>query len=220
MTVLLGCEESQEVCKEYRKLGHEAFSNDLDDCSGGHPEWHLKMDFFEAVKLRRWDVVITFQPCTDLTVSGAKWFQSKRLSGVQEKSIRFFFEVWKVSDLSENPIGILNGGKYIKQWFPELYQEMIDYGFPFKPNQIIQPWQFGHGITKSTCIWINPDSKIKALIPTEIVSGRDPAIWKMPPSKDRAKKRSKTFSGIAKAIASQCVLKEHDLRLQSREICR
>jgi len=213
LRVLVACEESQAVTKEFRRLGHEAFSCDLLPCSGGHPEWHVRADIFElagAIKfytedlkdhlISDWDLVISFQPCTDLTVSGARWFPGKRESGSQEASIRFFLEVWKFSNCSENPIGIINGGNYIKKWFPELFIEMQDAGFPFSPSQIIQPWQFGHGETKSTCLWLNglPD-----LIPTEIVSGREQRVWKMPPGPDRAKLRSKTFPGIATAMAEQ-----------------
>lgn len=198
--VLIGCEESQAVCKAFRDLGFEAYSCDLLECSGGHPEWHLQMDFFDAYQLIKPDLTITFQPCTDLTVSGAKWFEQKRKSGSQEKAIRFFFEVWKISDCSENPIGILNGGKYVKKWFPELYEEMILAGFPFKPTQIIQPWQFGHGETKATCLWLKELPELK---PTNIVDGREQRVWKLPPSKDRAKLRSKTYSGIANAMAEQ-----------------
>src|SRR5687768_16975343 len=119
MKILLGCEESQAVCVEFRKLGFEAYSCDLLPCSGGHPEWHFQEDIFSVYNNRGpWGLVITFQPCTDLTVSGARWFEAKRNNGSQEKSIRFFFEVWKISNCSENPIGIMNGGKYIKKWFP------------------------------------------------------------------------------------------------------
>jgi len=94
----------------------------------------------------------------------------------------------------------MNGGLYIKKWFPELWKQMKDYGFPFNPTQIIHPWQFGHGETKSTCLWLKGLPK---LVPTNIVSGREQRIWKLPPTSDRAKIRSKTFSGIAKAMASQ-----------------
>ncbi|MDW0150018.1 MAG: hypothetical protein QOK89_06515 [Nitrososphaeraceae archaeon] len=108
--------------------------------------------------------------------------------------------MWYYSHCSENPIGIMNGGKYIKKWFPETYKHMAMNGFPFEPDQIIQPWQFGHGETKSTCLWLN---RLPKLAPTNIVEGREQRIWKMPPSKDRAKLRSKTYGGIAKSMANQ-----------------
>lgn len=198
--ILIACEESQTVCKAFREKGIESYSCDLLECSGGHPEWHLQMDIFDAYKLKEWSLVISFQPCTDLAVSGAKHFWYKRQDGRQEKSIRFFFEVWKISNCSENPIGIMNGGEYIKKWFPDLYSEMVDYGFPFMPDQIIQPWQFGHGETKATCLWLKNLPKLK---PTNIVEGREQRIWKLPPSENRAKIRSKTFPGIATAMAEQ-----------------
>src|SRR5690606_32721840 len=154
MKVLIACEESQAVTKEFRRLGHTAYSCDILPCSGGHPEWHLQMDVFEAYRLRTWDFVISFPPCTDLTVSGARWFEDKRKSGDQERSIEFFFKVWEISDIVENPIGVLNKRDYILKWFPDLYHRMDAMGFPFKPSQIIQPWQFGHGETKATCLWI------------------------------------------------------------------
>lgn len=200
MKILIGCEESQAVMLEFRKRGHDAYSCDILPCSGGYPEYHLQMDIVFAYNYTKWDKVISFQPCTDLTVSGARWFEEKRNSGSQEKGIRFFFDVWNISNCSENPIGIMNGGKYIKQWFPFLYQEMINEGFPFKPDQIIQPWQFGHGETKATCLWLNG---LPNLEPTDIVEGREQKMWKLPSSKDRAKLRSKTYPGIAKAMAQQ-----------------
>ena len=209
MRILVGCEESQEVCKAFREDGHEAFSCDLLDCSGGHPEWHIKGDIFEALK-EKWDYIITFQPCTDLAVSGARWFEEKRKNGSQEKSIRFFFEVWKYSNCSENPVGILNGGDYVKKWFPELYEEMTEAGFPFKPSQIIQPYQFGDPATKTTCLWLKG---LPALWAMNVVnkgerhitkSGKSlPKWYNLPPSSDRGILRSKTFPGIAKAMVYQ-----------------
>jgi hypothetical protein len=217
ITALVGCEESQAVTIALRKKGIRAFSCDTLPCSGGHPEWHIQDDIFNVINggsftvakdysfedyeiVYKWDRVITFQPCTDLTVSGARWFEKKRLSGEQEQSIRFFYEVWKFSNCSENPIGIINGGEYIKKWFPILYEEMKAGGFPFKPSQIIQPWMFGHGETKATCLWLRD---LPNLIPTNIVEGREQNIWRMAPGPDRAKMRSKTFPGIAEAMADQ-----------------
>lgn len=200
LRVLVACEESQAVTKEFRELGHEAYSCDILPCSGGHPEWHIQGDAIEVIKSKEWNRVISFQPCTDITVSGARWFEEKRNNGSQEKSIRFFFEIWKRSHCSENPIGILNSEKYVSRWFPDLFLEMKAYGFPFKPTQIIQPWQFGHGEQKATCLWLRDLPK---LVPTDIVEGRDQRIWKLPPSPDRGKLRSKTFPGIARAMAEQ-----------------
>lgn len=188
MKVLVACEESQAVCKEFRRLGHEAFSCDLQECSGGHPEWHIKGDIRDVLRHELtqpiWDMVIAFPPCTDLAVSGARYFKQKREDGRQEFSINFFefFTYLKTPKVAiENPIGIMS----------TRYR---------KPDQIIQPWQFGHGETKATCLWLK---ELPKLVPTDIVDGREQTTWKMPPSPDRAKLRSKTFPGIAKAMAEQ-----------------
>ena len=200
MKVLVKCEESQAVTIEMRSKGHDAFSCDLLPCSGGHPEWHYQCDVLEAVKFCKWDLVISFPPCTDLAVSGARWFEQKRNSGDQRSSILFFLNVWRYSNCLENPIGIMNDGQYVKKWFPKLFEYAEFIGFPWKPDQIIQPWQFGHGETKATCLWLKGLPKLQ---PTEIVEGREQRVWKMPPSADRGKLRSKTYSGIAKAMAEQ-----------------
>lgn len=183
MRVLVACEESQAVTKELRRLGHEAYSCDIEPCSGGHPEWHLQQDVTQLLKIR-WDMVIAFPPCTDLAVSGARYFEQKRKDGRQQKSIEFFMMFANCGcpkTAIENPIGIMSG----------IYR---------KPDQIIQPWQFGHGETKRTCLWLKGLPKLK---PVDIVPGREQRIWKMPPGKDRAKTRSKTYPGIAKAMAEQ-----------------
>jgi|SRR5882672_2669930 len=183
MIALFGCEESQECTKAFRERGIEAYSNDLEECSGGHPEWHLKMDVFEALAEINPDLFVCFPPCTDLAVSGAKHFAWKRANGQQQRSIDFFLQFTKRKGMwaIENPIGIMS----------TIYR---------KPNQIIQPWQFGHGEVKSTCLWLND---LPLLQPTNIVSGRYPKVWKMGPSANRAKLRSKTYPGIALAMAEQ-----------------
>lgn len=182
MKVLVACEESQVVCMAFREVGHEAYSCDLQDCSGGHPEWHIKGNVIPLLE-QDWDMVIAFPPCTDLAVSGARWFKEKLLDGRQQRSIDFFmqFTRLKCKWAIENPIGIMST-KYRK------------------PDQIIQPYMFGHGEVKSTCLWLY---KLPLLSPTEIVAGREERIWKMPPHPERSKMRSKTYSGIAKGMASQ-----------------
>lgn len=199
MKILLACEESQAVCKEFRLLGHEAYSCDILPCSGGHPEWHIQNDV-RAIIVQKWDLVISFPPCTHLAVSGAKHFEKKRLSGEQHEAIMFFLALYNNSNVLENPIGIMNGGEYVKKWFPFEYKLGLDLGLWSNKPQIIQPWQFGHGETKATCLWLKGLPK---LIPTNIVEGREGKVWRMPPSPDRAKLRSKTYSGIAKAMAEQ-----------------
>lgn len=182
MRILVACEESQEVTKAFREKGHQAFSCDIIECSGGHPEWHIQADV-KSILFDGWDLVLAFPPCTDLAVSGARWFKEKQADGRQQRSIAFFLEFTKLSCpwAIENPVGIMSTH----------YR---------KPDQIIQPWQFGHGETKATCLWLN---RLPLLISTNIVGGREQRIWKLPPSEDRAKLRSKTFYGIAKAMADQ-----------------
>lgn len=194
MRILVGCEESQEVTKALRELGFEAFSCDLQECSGGKPEWHLQMDVFEAIKLG-WDMAIFFPTCTYLTISANKWYkdQPPRKSGTlvgQERrdarieAIDFFMrlyncEIPKVA--IENPIGVMSSEFR-------------------KPDQVLQPWMFGHGETKATCLWLKGLPK---LIPTNIVEGRVQRLHLLPKTKNRAKLRSKTYPGIAKAMAEQ-----------------
>jgi len=181
--ILVACEESQAVTIEMRRLGHEAYSCDIEPCSGGHPEWHLQVDALELLKMK-WDMILAFPPCTHLAVSGARYFEQKRKDGRQQAAIDFFMRFANADCPKiaiENPVGIMSS-----VWR--------------KPDQIIQPWQFGHGETKKTCLWLKG---IPLLVPTNIVDGREQRIWKMPPSEDRAKNRAKTFPGIARAMAEQ-----------------
>lgn len=183
MRILVACEESQAVTIELRKLGHEAYSCDILPCSGGNPEWHLQQDVTPLLK-EKWDMIIAFPPCTHLAVSGARWFAEKRADGRQQAAVDFFMAFVKADCKKiaiENPIGIMS----------TTYR---------KPDQIIQPWQFGHGETKATCLWLKA---LPTLQPTQIVDGRKQRVWRMPPSADRAKLRSKTFPGIARAMAEQ-----------------
>lgn len=184
MRILIGCEESQVVCKSFRARGHEAYSCDILPCSGGKPEWHIRGDVRIIMQREHWDMMIAFPPCTHLAVSGARWFPEKRLDGRQQSGIDFFMSMIHAPiDMIgvENPIGIMSG----------IYR---------KPDQIIQPWMFGHGETKATCLWLK---NLPKLTPTNIVDGREGRIWKMPPSKDRARLRSITLQGIAEAMSLQ-----------------
>lgn len=208
MRILVACEESQAVTIELRKLGHEAYSCDIQECSGGHPEWHIQADALDVADRESWDLIISFQPCTDISVSGARWFKNKRGDGAQEASIRFFFEMWKRSNCSENPIGILNKPDYTKKWFPALYEEMIAAGFPFKQTQIIQPYHHGHTETKATCLWLRGLPKLKKSNDVEEEFRRLPKskthkVHRCPPGPNRSKIRSLTYQGIAKAMAEQ-----------------
>ncbi len=206
MKAIIGCEESQAVTIAFRNLGYEAYSCDILPCSGGHPEWHIQADIIEVLTYGHnglFDLAISFPPCTDLSVSGARWFEKKRLSGEQESSINFFLDVWELSDSVENPVNIMTGHKYIKKWFPEIYERILDIKFPMSPSDVIQPWQFGHGETKKTLLWRRRALSAIPLRPTKIVEGREQRIWKLPPTADRGMLRSKTYTGIAQAMAEQ-----------------
>ncbi len=182
--ILIGCEESQVVCQAFRSLGFsEAFSCDILPTSGKNPEWHIQGDVRDVLE-EHWDLIIAFPPCTNLCVSGARWFKEKIADGRQQSSIDFFmlFANHPCDKIAiENPVGIMS-----TKWR--------------KPNQCVQPFMFSHGETKKTCLWLKG---LPNLIPTDIVSGREQKIWKMGPSPDRAKLRSKTYQGIAKAMAEQ-----------------
>ena len=197
MKVLIACEESQEVCKAFRAKGHAAYSCDILPCSGGHPEWHFEYDLKQSYEIpqmfEHWDLIIAHPPCTYLTNSGVRWMYvqgtrikiEKRWNLMREAAV--FFNHLKnlpVKKIAvENPIPHKHAKELIGQY-----------------DQLIQPWQFGHGETKATCLWLKNLPELK---PTNIVPGRLQNIWRMGPSKDRAKLRSKTFPGIAKAMAEQ-----------------
>jgi len=182
--ILVACEESQVVTVEFRKLGFAAFSADLQPTSGKHPEWHYQQDVIPLLK-KKWDMIIAFPPCTHLAASGARWFAEKRADGRQQAAIEFFMEFVYANSMRiciENPVGIMS-----TVWK--------------KPDQYIEPWQFGHGEVKKTGLWLK---NLPLLIPTKIVSGRVSTVMRMGPQiKERAKLRSKTYPGVAKAMAKQ-----------------
>lgn len=191
--VLVVCEESQAVTKEFRKLGFEAFSCDLQECSGGYPEWHFQEDLFEVIKREpKFDLIIAHPPCTHIAVSGARHFKEKIADGRQQDAIDFFMKITQidVKHLAiENPVCIMS-----TKWR--------------KPDQIIQPWQFGDEFQKTTCLWLKGLPKLEH---TNIVgkgefvtfkSGKKMSAW-MANSFGDGKKRSKTFNGISKAMAEQ-----------------
>lgn len=215
--ILIACEESQAVCKAFRERGFECYSCDIQECSGGRPEWHIMGDCLPLINGHcefvtmdgekhkidsKWDLLIAHPPCTDLAVSGARHFARKRADGSQQRSINFFLE-FTTADCDhvaiENPICIMSS----------IYR---------KPDQIIQPWQFGHPVSKKTCLWLKG---LPLLQPTNVVEpgkvdkhgftegaalqmARDEngkiLSWNDPRT---AKARSKTFAGIAKAMAEQ-----------------
>ncbi len=184
MKVLVACEESQAVTIELRKLGHEAYSCDIESCSGGHPEWHIQDDvrpllnpknyMFYCVHTQngkevwlpdKWDMIIAFPPCTHLAVSGAAHFENKRKDGRQKEAIEFFMKFINADCEKiavENPVGIISG-TYISKYFSDL---ALKYGLPIKPAQQIQPYEYGDKAQKKTCLWLKGLPKLE---PTCIV---------------------------------------------------
>lgn len=192
MRVLVACEESGVVREAFRNNGHDAYSCDILESSHPSP-YHIQGDVSKILD-DGWDLIVAHPPCTHLAVSGARWFPEKIKNGTQQAAIDFALMLWGSSCQKlalENPVSILS--TVIR-----------------KPDQIIQPWMFGHEATKTTCLWLKG---LPPLIPTQIVgkgeskvfsSGRKMQSWyNLPPSPNRAKLRSKTFYGIAQAMADQ-----------------
>lgn len=209
MRVLVACEESQRVCKAFRDKGHEAYSCDIVDCSGGHPEWHIKDDVLKHLD-ENWDLIIAHPPCTHLAVSGARHFEEKRKDGRQREAIEFFCKLLNCKCeklVVENPVCIISG-EYIKKYYPDLCEK---YNLPRKPTQKIQPYEFGHPYIKTTCLWIKGLPKLK---PTNVLT-KPEGGWLnqcFTPSGryggfasnfSGSEERSKTFEGIALAMAEQ-----------------
>lgn len=186
MRVLVACEESQTVCKAFRERGHEAYSCDIQECSGGHPEWHLRMDCFKAIHLGAWDMMIAHPPCKYLAWSGERW-----LTGNPERqSLRAdAFEFFKALYYQNIPMIAIENS--LSLFLERSWQ---------KPDQKIHPFHFGDPFRKTTCLWLRG---LKPLVPTNITFRREPSVHNMWPSKDRAKLRAKTFPGIARAMADQ-----------------
>lgn len=183
--ILVACEYSAVVRDAFRARGLDAWSCDLLPTEGD-PRWHMQCNVFDAIAAappsRRWDLMIAHPPCQYLAVSGARWFKDRQ----QEQADALDF-VWSLMNAPirhiaiENPISVISSR--IK-----------------KPSQIIQPWQFGHGETKATCLWLK---NLPLLVPTDIVDGREPRVHHASPGPDRWKERSRTLPGIAKAMADQ-----------------
>lgn len=181
MKVLVACEFSGIVRQAFRNKGHYAWSCDLLP-SEDNSDFHYQMDIFKLLKNSVWDLMIAHPPCTHLAVSGARWFKDKKEE--QRQALRFVrllltSPVHRIA--LENPISVISSK--IR-----------------KPDQIIQPWQFGHGETKATCLWLK---NLPKLLPTNVVEGRLAKVHLMPPGPDRWKERSRTYQGIANAMAEQ-----------------
>lgn len=182
MRVLVGCEYSGRVRQAFRDLGHDAWSCDLLE-SEDDSRFHIQGDVLTLLS-GGWDLAIFHPPCTHLAVSGARHFAAKAESGVQGEALEFvrMLLAAPIERIAlENPVSIISSR--IR-----------------KPDQIIQPWQFGHGETKATCLWLK---NLPPLMPTNIVEGREPKVHYMPPGPNRWKERSRTYSGIAEAMAKQ-----------------
>lgn len=207
MKILLACEESQIVTKAFRAFGHEAYSNDIIECSGGHPEWHLQMDVFEAIKLIKPDMMIAFPPCTFLTVSANRSYVNNPKRWMERVNALVFVHELMNTDIDkiaiENPIGAISS--HIR-----------------KPDQIINPYYFGDNIPKKTCLWLKNLPKLKhnaieslfepkTHVEPEYIeynsksnkSGK--SKYSIPAAKmaGKSKERSKFFPGVAKAMAEQ-----------------
>ena len=181
MRVLVACEYSGRVRDAFRARGHYALSADLlpTEAPGPHHQGDVLPLLGDGL-----DLLIGFPPCTHLAASGARWWPEKRADGRQEAAIRFFMALAEapIPHIAlENPVGLMSS-----HWR--------------EPDQIIQPWQYGHGETKATCLWLK---RLPRLRPTQIVEGREQRIHRLPPSEDRAKLRSLTYAGIAEAMADQ-----------------
>lgn len=181
--VLVACEYSGKVRKAFRDAGFNAWSNDLLPSDDNSP-YHLQADCRDVIR-SGWDLIIMHPPCTALAVSGNRWY-GKGMPKHHDRlfSIEWTVRLWELAKNNspmvamENPVGVL----------------------PIQPSQYVQPWQFGHGETKKTGLWLH---NLPPLVSTNVVPGREQRIWKLPPSADRWKVRSETFQGIADAMASQ-----------------
>lgn len=190
MRILVACEESQAVTIELRKLGHEAYSCDIEPCSGGYPEWHLQQDVTQLLKMQ-WDMIIAFPPCTHLCVSGARWFKEGVKPIELQYEARDFFMMFVNANCEkiaiENPVGKMS--TYYR-----------------KPDQIINPFEFGHPEQKKTCLWLKglpcliPTNNVYDYMMTLTIQERTRIHWL---GSGKSKERSKTYPGIAKAMAEQ-----------------
>jgi hypothetical protein len=182
MRVLIACEYSGRVREAFRRRGHDAWSCDLLEAEDGS-QFHIQGDALEVIG-RGWDLMVAHPPCTHLAVSGARHFEEKRADGRQQEAIEFFLSLARAPIpriAIENPVCIMSS----------VWRE---------PDQTIQPWMFGHGETKATCLWLKG---LPPLVPTRMVEGRYPRVHLMPPGPDRWKERSRTYEGVAEAFAEQ-----------------
>ena len=210
LRVLVACEESQAVCKAFREKCHEAYSCDIQDCSGGHPEWHIKGDATEALYSKNWQLIIAHPPCTFMANSGVRWLFDSNGKRIAKRWVDLYraLKFWNEFIIYQEYTGV---SMAIENPIPHRYAKNSVEGWPKgigNYNQIIHPWQFGHLETKQTCLWLH---NLPLLMPTNNVQeemmklpyGQRAKVHHAPPGPERAKIRSKTYEGIAKAMADQ-----------------
>lgn len=186
MLVLVGCEESQVVCKAFRAAGHEAYSCDVQP-TRGNPEWHIQGDVMQAIPSRRWDLIILHPDCTAMAVSGNRWYgRGMPLHGERRRAVQWTIELWDMAKKHSYRVALENPVSVIFKHLPNVHY--------------IQPHEHGHGETKKTGFALH---NLEPLLPTNQVTGREQRVWKMPPSKTRKRDRSKTFDGVANAMVLQ-----------------
>lgn len=185
--ILIGCEESQTICKAFRNAGYEAYSCDLQP-TRGNPAWHYQQDILEVIPTRKWRLIILHPDCTAMAVSGNRWYgRGMPLHYKREQAIAWTIELWELAKQYSNRVALENPVSVIFQYLNA-------------PVCYVQPYEHGHGETKKTGFALH---NLKPLKPTNLVDGREHRIWRMPPSPTRKRDRSLTFEGIAKAIVAQ-----------------
>ena len=187
MPVLIGCEESQTICKAFRDAGHEAYSCDLEP-TRGNPDWHYQQDIIEVIPSRRWGLIILHPDCTAMAVSGNRWYgRGMPMHNKRADSIAWTIGLWELAKQYADRVALENPVSVIFQHLNA-------------PVCYVQPYEHGHGETKKTGFALH---NLDPLKPTNLVDGREQRIWKMPPSTTRKRDRSQTFPGIAQAVVKQ-----------------
>lgn len=184
--VLVGCEESQVVCRAFRDAGHEAYSCDIQP-TRGDPDWHFQEDIMGVIPRSQWDLIILHPDCTAMAVSGNRWYgESMPHNDKRIRQVKWTLKLWELAKKSSGRVALENPVSVIFKHLPNVFY--------------LQPWQYGHGETKKTGFALH---NLEPLRPTNIVEGREQKVWKMPPSEHRKRDRSRTFPGVAKAMAGQ-----------------
>ena len=214
MKILIACEESQAICKAFRKLGFEAYSCDLQECSGGHPEWHAKADAIDMLYASKWDLVIAHPPCPFLTNSSNGWLTRVKETPGFEWSPKYgiYMNFKRYKEMEKAAMFFNEFVRYRKKGNKIAIENPIPHKYAVekigKYSQVIQPYMFGHTERKATCLWLfglpelkETNNVMEAM--KKLPKNEQQRIHYLPPGKERAKLRSKTFQGIADAIAMQ-----------------